>query len=197
MTKNELNNERSDRIIFLLFLIGISVLFIASSIAFLYIRVNSGLPPVELPNLFILSTIAVVFSGYFLHQSHAAIVISDYPASKKYFYLTLVLSAVFLLAQYFTCADLIAKERFISNNQSLGFLYFLFGLHFFHFILGIPFLLSLGRKLGFFSKTGKTGYEEGDEARLKSRLKLLVKYWHFMEVLWIYLILLFFLHDFL
>jgi cytochrome c oxidase subunit 3 len=83
---------------------------------------------------------------------------------------------------------------YINSDTSAGYLYVISGLHFAHVIGGIPFL-------GYFIWQARKKMQEpvsvlvyfsDPEKRLK--LRLLTIYWHFLDALWIYLVLFFFIN---
>ena len=89
---------------------------------------------------------------------------------------------------------LFAENIFPSTDNSAGYLYVLSGLHFAHVIAGLPFIV------GFFWVARKRMkepvsvlvYFSDPEKRLK--LKMLTMYWHFMDALWIYLVVFLFIN---
>lgn len=108
--------------------------------------------------------------------------------------ITMLLSFLFLALQTVGWIELFRQEIFIDSNNSAGYLYLISGLHFAHVIGGIPFL-------GYFIWQAITKmqdpvsvlvYFSDPEKRLK--LRLLTIYWHFLDVLWIYLVLFFFIN---
>ncbi|MEL7426791.1 MAG: cytochrome c oxidase subunit 3, partial [Bacteroidota bacterium] len=107
---------------------------------------------------------------------------------------TMGLSVVFLVLQIIGWANLFNNNISITSSTSAGYLYVISGLHFAHVIGGFPFL-------GYFiwqahkkmkEPVSVLVYFSDPEKRLK--LRLLTIYWHFLDALWIYLVLFFFVN---
>ena len=110
---------------------------------------------------------------------------------------TIALSIIFMIAQFFAWKQLIDQEVYINSDNSAGYLYLISGMHFLHVIAGLPFL---GAFLWVAQKRMKEPvsvlvYFSDPEKRLK--LRLLTIYWHFLDALWIYLILFFWINSLL
>jgi len=109
---------------------------------------------------------------------------------------TLALSFLFVLAQLLAWRQLQQANILIDGGNMGSYLYVISGLHFTHVIAGIPFLAfflySAVKKmkepvsvLVYFSDPDK-----------KRKLNVLTIYWHFLDILWVYLVL-FFLINYL
>ncbi len=181
-------------VMLILLLFGISALFLAFSGAFIYNRIQSQLPPIRLPGLFILNTLILIGSSASLMWAKRSYLRDDTRKYQQALWLTLVLSVVFLIAQFFAWRELFTQDIFIHTDNSASYLYVISGLHFAHVIAGIPFLI------GFIS-TAYTRmrdpvsvlvYFSDPDKRL--RLRLLSIYWHFLDGLWIYLVIFFWIN---
>ena len=108
---------------------------------------------------------------------------------------TIVLTLIFMVCQYFGWRDLFNQELFIDTNNSTSYLYLISGMHFAHVIAGLPFLvlflITARRKMK--EPVSVLVYFSDPLKRLK--LRLLTMYWHFLDILWIYLVLFFFVND--
>ena len=87
--------------------------------------------------------------------------------------------------------DLVHQEIFLATSNMSSYLYLISGLHFMHVIAGLPFLILFFRaaRKNMREPVSVLVYFSDPEKRLK--LKLLTFYWHFLDALWIYLILFF------
>ncbi len=177
-----------------LLLIAISALFLAFSGALVYNRVQNNLPPIQLPPLFIFNTLILLGSSWTMLRAKQAYEADDTDKYQKALIWTILLSILFLIAQIFGWQQLFAKNEFLSSGNSTAYLYLLSGLHFAHVIAGLPFL-------GLFLRTARLQMKEpvsvlvyfsDPEKRLK--LRLLTLYWHFLDGLWIYLVLFFWIN---
>ncbi|MFK8054966.1 MAG: heme-copper oxidase subunit III [Saprospiraceae bacterium] len=184
-------------IIMILSLIGIAVLFLAFSAAFIYSRMQADLPPVDMPWMFGVNSLVLLGSSYTIGLATKAFKADDTEAYKKALLWTMGLSMVFLVLQIVAWQTMFDQNIFPSTDNSAGYLYVLSGLHFAHVIAGLPFII------GFFLVARKRMrepvsvlvYFSDPEKRLK--LKMLTMYWHFMDALWIYLVLFLFINRLL
>ncbi len=96
--------------------------------------------------------------------------------------LTLVLGVLFVVLQWFGFKELWVQNIKFTGSAGAGqFLYVIFGLHALHVIGGIITLLVMLLK-AFFGKT-----------KLYSSVpvEVMATYWHFVDILWIYLLVFF------
>jgi len=183
-------------IIMTLLLAGISALFLGFSGAYLYNRIQQGIPPVELPSLFYVNTLLLMGSSYTLHRSKKSYLDDHTENYKKYLLITLILTLVFLVAQFFAWGQLQQSEIFINYNNMASYMYAISALHFLHIIAGLPFLvlfiINAYRKM----KSPVSVLIYFSDLDKKRKLDLFNIYWHFLDILWIYLVL-FFLINYL
>lgn len=183
-------------VLLFLLLIGISAMFLSLTLAFMYTRIQSGVPPIKLPLLFYVNTLIILASSgtmVWANRSYRSDHTENYQKALK---ATLGLSIFFLLMQFVAWGELLSRGVAINSGNSASYLYLISILHFGHVIAGIPFL-------GFFIYQARRYMREpvsvlvyfsDPEKRLK--LRLLNIYWHFLDGLWIYLML-FFLVNYL
>ncbi|MCB0707392.1 MAG: cytochrome c oxidase subunit 3 [Saprospiraceae bacterium] len=179
-----------------LVLFGLSTLFLSMTIAFVYSRVQSDLPPIKLPNIFYFNTLILVASSGTMLWAKRSYQEDNTRNYQMALASTILLSFFFMGMQYVGWNQLIGQDIFINTDNSAGYLYVISGLHFAHVIAGIPFLLVflfVARKR-MKEPVSVLVYFSDPEKRLK--LRLLTIYWHFLDALWIYLVL-FFLVNYL
>lgn len=92
-------------------------------------------------------------------------------------YVTLSLGVLFVAGQYMAWRQLIAKGLYIWTNPDSGFFYVLTAAHAVHILGGLGGLLHVIRMLNA-------------GVLRRSTLVATARYWHFMDVLWIYLLIL-------
>jgi cytochrome c oxidase subunit 3 len=181
-------------VLLVLILFSISALFLAFSAAFVYTRIQSDLPPIKLPPLFLFNTLILLASSATMVYAKKAYKRDDTIHYQRALIATIGLSLLFLVMQMFGWQDLFSQNIFINTDNSASYLYIISGLHFAHVIAGLPFL-------GIFLHTARKRMKEpvsvlvyfsDPEKRLK--LRLLTIYWHFLDGLWIYLIIFFWLN---
>jgi len=181
-------------VILFLVLIGITGLFLSLSTAFVYTRVQSNLPPIKLPPLFLFNTVILLGSSATMVWAKRMYLADQTQKYQQALIATMVLSVLFMIAQIFAWRSLFSQEIFINTDNSASYLYVISGLHFAHVIAGLPFLgmfLWKARKQ-MKEPVSVLVYFSDPEKRLK--LRLLTIYWHFLDGLWIYLVLFFYLN---
>jgi cytochrome c oxidase subunit 3 len=167
------------------------------SAAFVYTRVQSQLPPLRLPPLFLLNTLVLLGSSATMAWAKKSYLEDHTPNYQKALLSTIALSLVFLFAQVFAWQSLFQQNVFIDTDNSAGYLYVISGLHFLHVIAGLPFLgIFLWKAYKkMVDPVSVLVYFSDPEKRLK--LRLLTIYWHFLDGLWIYLVLFFYINALL
>lgn len=186
-------------IIMVLTIASLTMLFLALTAAFVYSRVQNGakMPVIELPPLFLINTVILLGSSATMQWAKKCYLNDDtenYQNALKY---TIILSVIFMISQFIAWRMLFASEIFINSDLSASYLYLISGLHFAHVIAGLPFLILFLRtaRLKMKEPVSVLVYFSDPEKRLK--LRLLTIYWHFLDGLWIYLVLFFFVNRYL
>ena len=162
-------------------LIAISMFFIAFTSAYI---VRSGLgddwQALSLPPLLWLNTLILLASSYTLDATRRALLGGQREACNRWLMATVILGAGFLFGQYRVWQDLAAAGIFLITNPSSSFFYLLTASHALHLLGGLA-------ALGYISI-------EALRFRLGPAKRTLVEvtaiYWHFMDGLWIYIMLL-------
>jgi len=95
----------------------------------------------------------------------------------RWLYITLFLGLLFIAGQYVAWRQLSAQGLYLATNPSSSFFYVLTATHALHVLGGLGGLIYVIRKL---SKSSLR----------RSTLDATARYWHFMDVLWLYLLLL-------
>jgi len=93
---------------------------------------------------------------------------------------TAALGTLFLAGQLLAWKQLAAQGVFVGTNPSSSFFYILTATHGIHLLGGMTALLYLTIRF----------LRRKFSARRRSALKATAVYWHFMDALWIYLLLL-------
>lgn len=181
-------------VLLILLITSLSVLFLALSAAFVYTRIQNAAPPIKLPIIFVFNTLILLASSGTMMAAKKAYKEDNTDRYKMALYVTMGFSVIFLALQIIGWRDLFQQDIFINSSNSAGYLYVISGLHFAHVIGGFPFL-------GYFiwqahkkmkEPVSVLVYFSDPEKRLK--LRLLTIYWHFLDALWIYLVLFFFIN---
>jgi cytochrome c oxidase subunit 3 len=133
----------------------------------------------DLPNVLFLNTLIIIASSFTLEVFRRHFAVPSGSASDEdqspWLYATVVLGVLFLAGQYLAWRQLRAEGLYLASNPSSSFFYVLTAAHGLHLLGGIAGLLYILRK------TQK-------HILRASTLDVAAKYWHFMGVLWIYLL---------
>lgn len=137
----------------------------------------------ELPRILYLNTLLLLASSGTLERGRRLILkealwrTASTSQEPTWLFLTLVLGLLFIAGQVFAWRDLAAQGLFLSTNPSSGFFYVFTALHALHLLGGVA---ALGYLLGrFHASTAWPPIGALDATSL---------YWHFMDVLWLYLL---------
>jgi cytochrome c oxidase subunit 3 len=95
----------------------------------------------------------------------------------RWLYVTLWLGLLFVVGQYMAWRQLSAQGLYLATNPSSSFFYVLTAAHALHVLGGLGGLARVIRKLS-------------QSVLRRSTLDATSRYWHFMDVLWVYLLLL-------
>lgn len=181
-------------VILMLVLAGITALFLALSTALVYTRVQNQLPPIQLPWIFALNTLILVGSSVTIYWAKKCYLADDTKNYQNALWATVFLSLLFMVMQTYGWIELFNNNVSITSSNSAAYLYVISALHFAHVIAGLPFLgafLHVARKR-MQEPVSVLIYFSDPEKRLK--LRLLTIYWHFLDALWVYLVLFFFIN---
>lgn len=165
-------------------LFAITMMFAAFTSA-LIVRKGSSLDwrPFKLPSILFFNTGLLLASGVTLEVSRRRIaafmsnIRSQVESPARWLYLTLFLGLLFVAGQYVAWSQLSAQGLYLATNPSSSFFYVLTATHALHVLGGLAGLSYVIRKL---SKSSLR----------RSTLDATARYWHFMDALWLYLLLL-------
>lgn len=145
---------------------------------------------VALPDMFWLSTLVILFSSITLHEANLAFTQERFLHYRIFLAATLTLGITFMLLQGGGWMEIIESRSFSNqNNTSFGFIYILTGLHLIHILIGVIYLGIMFKKaLKNRTYVDSFVYSVNPPNRLK--LKLITRYWHFVDVLWVAVFLL-------
>ena len=183
-------------------LTGIVMIFISFSSAYV---VRQGLPtldprtntllhdwfPVPLPRLLLLNTVVLLFSSVTMELARrqaarrACAQFSSIPGiaedakdEMSWLPLTALLGLSFLIGQWMAWRELAANGFYVSSSPSSSFVYLLTGMHGVHLLGGVVALLTAG--------AASLVHRRADSQAIA--VDVTGWYWHFMAVLWIYIL---------
>jgi cytochrome c oxidase subunit III len=181
--------KRREPFNFMLWLgMGGSVLIFTILLAVYIMRKSAGVywTDVPLPTLFWVSTFAITTSSFTLHLANLSLRMDRYPEFRRYIAATLFLGVLFVILQVLGWRQLILMGISTVNNPSAGFIYLFSGLHIFHILIGIAVLgWAVYQSLKNSTYVDAFVFSVNPPNQLK--IKLITIYWHFVDVLWLYL----------
>ena len=182
-------------VMLMLVLAIVTVLFLGLFVAFVYTRTQTGIGAVKIPSLFAFNTLVLLGSSYLMMLAKKAYLNDETSNYQRYLAATIVLTLLFLAMQIIAWSQLFAVNIFPATDNSAGYLYVLSGLHFAHVIAGVPFLGQFlwRAKKQMIDPVTVLVYFSDPEKRL--RLRLLSIYWHFLDALWVFLVVFLFLNQ--
>jgi cytochrome c oxidase subunit 3 len=181
-------------IILTLSIAGITALFLGVTAAYMYNRIQQGVAPVELPALFYFNTLIIASSSFTLVMAMKMYKEDDTQKFRLFLWITLVLSVLFFIMQLVAWKQLSASNIGLTSSTMASYMYFISGLHLVHLAGGIPFLIHFIYLAHVKMRDPVTVLLFFSDVDRKRVLHMLNIYWHFLDGLWIYLMLFFLLN---
>lgn len=203
--KNQINIERKEpeekepflaklppEMVFLYFLLSsLSVLFFVLTLSYLISKGTWSWEQFSFPLAFVFSTLALLASSFTMHHTQLAYQAEDGDHLKKMLYATLGLTLIFTIGQILGWYDLYRMGIYFAGKPDGSYLYLLSGLHILHVLAG---LIPLTWMVFFVNKALSNTADEllyFTSQKRAVQLKMLVIYWHFVDVIWLYLLVFF------
>ena len=168
----------------ILVMAGLLAVFLGLGSAYIYARVEKGVHGVPAPAMFFVNTIVLLAAGVSIHRWQTAFRLRQETASVRWGWITLLLSLWFLAGQAMAWWWLFRQGRFPDSSPGAGYLYALSILHLLHVVAGLPFLLRV--LFPFIRASGSPSpaalYQDSKLAR---RLRHTAWYWHFLDAVWL------------
>ena len=131
-----------------------------------------------LPDAFIYSTLILLISSVLLFISSKALKNRNRSKQQMFLWLTILFGLAFGALQFKGWVSLYNSGAvFVNNNAAISMIYVLSGIHLLHIIAGLMFLLN--SLMGSYKDIGQ------QNALYKQSLASI--FWHFIDILWIYL----------
>ncbi len=126
------------------------------------------------------NTLVLITSSMTMLMSWASLKMKDLEKFKMYMGITLLCATIFLVVKYFEYTGKFHHGIFPSSSTFMGIYFTLTGLHMLHIIGGMIvmgyFWLPMGNKMW-----------ESDSERFTNRIEIVGLYWHFVDLVWIFL----------
>lgn len=163
---------------------SIIMMFAGLTSAYIVKRSQSGWVMLEIPFLFWISTLTILLSSVSVHFALKSFKKRDLDHYRKFLYLTLALGVAFLVMQvmgFYMYREMDIRITGAGSNASHSFILAIAGLHGIHVLGGIIALAYIAFKASSLQRR---------EYNIVPA-QIIATYWHFVDVLWIYLILFF------
>lgn len=177
--KNTYTPIPSQKIFLWIAMCSMTMLFAGLTSAYIVRQAEGNWVHFELPRLFYLSTAFIVASSISMQWALASIKKNQASNLLTGLILTLGLGLAFAFTQFLGWSQLVDEKIFFVGNPSGSFLYVITGLHLAHLFGGIIYMLVV------ITKAIRNKYS----AENNLQIQLCSIYWHFLDVLWIYLFL--------
>ncbi|MCH6233874.1 cytochrome c oxidase subunit 3 [Cognataquiflexum rubidum] len=145
----------------------------------------------KIPKAFIVSTLVILYSGYTVSKLLIYFNEENLEKLRSTLILTAILGLVFTVLQFFGWRELTMMGVDFRGLPSGSFLYVLSGIHIFH-LLGV--LVFSGIMLVQYTQNSKSEIHKLlmlTNPFEKMRIRLFTTYWHFMDLIWLILFLVF------
>lgn len=154
------------------------MMFAGLSSAYIVKRNQANWITLDIPSIFWYSTTIILISSITIMLSRKAFINRNMKQYKSWLAITALLGAGFVFTQYYGFTQLWNSGITITTNVSFSFLYVIVVLHALHVLGGLVALIILFIK-SFRTKT---------KIYSSVSIDLMNTYWHFVDVLWIYLL---------
>lgn len=160
-----------------LFIVSILMLFASFTSAYLVRRAEGNWLEFTVPVVFGYSTVVLVLSSITMHLAYLAAKKDNFNALRIAISITFALGLAFLYMQFQGWIELVRNNVFFVGNPAGSFIYVFTGMHAFHLISGLlvlVFALVAAFRLRIHAKS-------------LEQVQIAATYWHFLDILWIYL----------
>ncbi|MBS1531790.1 MAG: heme-copper oxidase subunit III [Bacteroidetes bacterium] len=133
----------------------------------------------RLPDIFIYSTSVIVLSSLTMFMASRSAKRLEFDRQRLFLWLTVALGILFFVLQVYGWYILTYKMGiyFVNPNASQSFIYVFTGVHLLHIVAGIMVLLS----------ALYISYRNRPQAINLYRMEIASIFWHFLDIMWIYL----------
>jgi cytochrome c oxidase subunit 3 len=181
------NSEDRYRIGMWVALAAIVMMFTALSSAYIVRAASSNdWQPLAMPRILLFSTALIVTSSGTLEAARRKLKAQLSSAYNRWLLLTVLLGMGFLISQLLAWRQLSRQGIYLASNPHSSFFYLLTAAHGVHLLGGLLALIYL------VIRTSRQRKEELLEAKHHAAADAVTLYWHFMDVLWLYLFVLLF-----
>lgn len=161
-------------------LVSLVMMFTALTSAYIVRRAAGNWLEFVIPQIFYLNTLVIVGSSLTLHAAYAAFKREAQAVYRALLSVSFLLGVAFVVLQYIGWYELADSGVPLKINPAGDFVYAISGLHALHVLGGLA-ALAVALVIAFVRPLKATPARQ-------LRLELTLTYWHFVDLLWIYLI---------
>ena len=139
----------------------------------------------QIPQAFYISLVVIIVSSITFHLAKKGVVAQESKKGMGLLIITFLLGALFVILQFTGFAQIIANGYFFTGSESTittSFIYLVVLLHLTHIIAALITVLVV------IYNHSKQKYTKGNTVGIE----IAVTFWHFVDILWIYLFLFFY-----
>jgi cytochrome c oxidase subunit 3 len=181
--EHKLRTERSYKLLLLVAMVSMTMMFAGLTSAFVVSKSRlDWLKDFQMPPAFFYSTAVIISCSITFHLAKKAILKDNRNATTSFLLLTLALGILFVLLQFMGFGQVVAQGYYFTgtaSNITTTFLYVVTVVHLAHLAGGLISLLIIiyNHFKQKYNSTQTLGIELG------------TMYWHFLDLLWVYLFL--------
>ncbi len=168
-----------------LFIVSIVMIFAALTSAYIVRQAEGDWLIYNLPASFLRNTILIALSSISMQLAYSAAKRDNFKMLKIFMVVTALLAIAFLVGQFLSWGDLVAIDVYFVGNPAGSFLYVLTGMHAFHLITGVIFILIML----------VSAFNLKVHAKNMVKMEMCTTYWHFLDGLWLYLFIFLLLNN--
>ena len=134
----------------------------------------------DLPNIFMVSTVVILLSSFTIQMAVKKVKEQNLQQYRGFLAVTAILGVLFIILQIQGFMQLEANSIALTgarSNSAASFLFVITGLHLLHVLAGVIALIVVSLK-AFSAKNDQIN---------DLPVKLISSYWHFVDILWVYL----------
>ncbi len=185
VTENTTNRSKIDskKLALLIGCASIVMMFAGLTSAYIVRRAGGNWLEFRLPNIFFINSIVMLLSSVAIHSAYIFFKKGNEFLYKGLLVLSFILGLTFVILQYQGWLDLTAIGVELTGNPAGSFIYVISGIHAAHVLGGLAaILVAMIQAFSLKYKVTK---------KRKLRFELTLIYWHFVDFLWIYLLVFF------
>jgi cytochrome c oxidase subunit III len=184
-------------IMMVLLLSALTMVFVGLSAAYLYTRFSSHEAPIKVPLIFLFNTLILFLSSICLRFAKKYYLEDETDRYKFALVFTILFTLIFMTLQYIGWKELLLINPNLAKGNMAAYVYAISIIHFIHIIGGLPFMLAfiINAMVKMREPVSVLIYFSDPLKRMK--LRLLTLYWNFLDILWMYLMLFFWINYFI